>query len=240
MFNSKCFYSLSWCWVMGIDERILRALSNEYRKKIMEYLYDSGSAGYSELMRVAGFGVGESGRFSYHLKKLIDAGLVKQLSDGKYALTSKGLRVVGIMREEAFESPSIVDTIEGFLERIDQRRFVRGNLLVYSGLAFGVVGGLKTIFSLIGVPAKIELLGNTIYYVPDLSISLVVFIMGLVSLFMGLVILKKLFPKARLLELLVYQKYSYLLLSRSNLLRKYFVVYVLVTIAWLLLLFIPV
>ena len=224
---------------MGVDERVLRALSNEYRKKIMEYLYDSGSAGYSELMRVAGFGVGESGKFSYHLKKLIDAGLVKQLPDGRYALTSKGLRIAEIMCEEAYESPSIIDAIEGFLERIDQKRFVTGNLLVYSELAYSVVASLKTILSLINLPAKIELLGNTLYYVPNLTISLAVFVLGAILLLIGLYMLKRLLPKICLLELFVYQKYSYLLLSRSPLLRKYFIACIIITITWLLLLFIP-
>ena len=224
---------------MGVDERVLRALSNEYRKRIVEYLYDNGSAGYSELMRAAGFGVGESGRFSYHLKKLIDAGLVTQLHNGKYALSSKGLRIAEIMREEAYESVSIVDTIEGFLERINQKRFVTGNLLVYSGLAFGVVGGLKTVLSLISIPAKIEILGKTIYYIPNLSISIAVFVLGITLLSIGLYALKKLLPKARLLELFIYQKYSYLLLSRSRFLKKYFIAYILITITWLLLLFIP-
>ncbi len=225
---------------MGVDERVLRALSNEYRKRIVEYLYDNGSAGYSELMRAAGFGVGESGRFSYHLKKLVDTGLVKQLPDGRYALTSRGLRVAEIMREEAYESPSIIDAIEGFLERIDQKRFIIGNLLVYSGLAYSVVGGLKTILSLINLPAKIELLGNALYYVPNLTISFAVFVLGAMLLLVGLYVLKKLLPKARLLELFVYQKYSYLLLSRSIYLRKYFTAYIIVTISWLLLLFIPI
>jgi len=226
-------------WVMGVDEKVLRALSNEYRKKIVEYLYNSGSAGYSELMKAAGFNIGESGRFSYHLKKLIDAGLVKQLPDGKYALTPLGSRVAGIMHEEAYESPSIIDTIEGFLERINQKKFVTGNLLVYTGLAFSVVGGLKTVLSLINYPAKIELLGNTIYYVPDPKISLIIFTIGAISLLAGLLMLKKLFPKAHLLELLVYQKYSYLLLSRSTFLRKYFIAYIMVSIVWVLLIFIP-
>lgn len=224
---------------MGVDERVLRALSNEYRKRIVEYLYDNGSAGYSELMRAAGFGVGESGRFSYHLKKLIDAGLVTQLHDGKYALSSKGLRIAEIMREEAYESVSIVDTIEGFLERIDQKRFVSGNLLVYLGLAYSVVGGLKTVLSLISIPAKIEILGKTIYYIPNLSISIAVFVLGITLLSIGLYALKKLLPKARLLELFIYQKYSYLLLSRSRFLKKYFIAYILITITWLSLLFIP-
>ena len=226
--------------VLSVDEKTLRALSNEYRRRIVEYLYSSGSAGYSELMKAAGFSIGESGRFSYHLKKLVEAGLVKQLPDGRYALTPGGLRVAEIMREEAYESPSIIDTIEGFLERIDQKRFVTGNLLVYSGLAYSIVGGLKTILSIIGVPAKIELLGRTIYYVPDLSISLIVLVLGSILLTLGLYVLKKLLPKTRVLELFIYQKYSYLLLSRSIHLRKYFAIYVLITISWLLLLLVPI
>ncbi len=224
---------------MSVDEKTFRALSNEYRKKIVEYLYDNGSAGYSELMRAAGFGVGESGRFSYHLRKLVDAGIVKQLPDGRYSLTSKGVRVAEILREEAYESHSITDTIEGFLERIDQRRFVKGNLLVYAGLAYSIVGGLKTLLSLFGIPAKIELLGNTLYYIPVLHLSLAIFVFGAILLLVGLYLLKKTLPRTHVLELFVYQKYSYLLLSRSKYLKKYFTAYIIITITWLLLLFTP-
>ncbi len=224
---------------MSVDERTLRALSNENRKKIIEYLYNNGATSYSKLMRAIGFGIGESGKFSYHLKKLIDAGLIRQLPDRKYVLTRKGLRLTEIIQEETRDSPSLIDTIDNFLERIDHKKFIAGNLLVYTGIAFGVVSGLKTILSIIGIPAKIQILGNTLYYSPNLNLYIPILILAIILLVMGLYELKKTLPQARILELLIYQKYSYLLLSRSSYLKKFFTLYVFITISWLLMLFIP-
>ena len=50
---------------------------------------------------------------------------------------------------------------------------------------------------------------------------------------MGINLLKHTVPGASILELLIYQKYSFLLLSRSRRLNKYLIMYILATIAWL-------
>jgi len=225
---------------ISADERVLRALSNESRRKIIDYLYAHGPSSYSKIMRATGFGVGESGRFSYHLRKLVDAGLVGQLSDGRYSLTPMGAKVARIMHEETAEVPSITETIEEFLNRIDQSRFIHGSLLVYAGLAYTVVGGLRTLLAALNLPVEVKLLGATYHYTPGAAVSAAVLAIGVALLLAGLWVLKKVAPDTGVLELLIYQRYSYLLLSRSKHLKRYLAMYILATISWLILLFAPV
>ena len=218
---------------MASNEKVMRALANDDRRRMLEYLYSSGPSTYSEIMRAIGFGIGDSGRFAYHLKKLISAGLVKQLPDSRYTLTPEGRRVAAILHEEELEHPTIIDTLNEFSRIVDIKRFMNGSILVYTGLSFTVTGGILTLMSIIGIPTKIEIMGTAHYFIPNTIVSLTALVLGLISLWMGLGILKHILPGTSILELLIYQKYSFLLLSRSGKLNKYFLMYILVTIAWI-------
>ena len=106
-----------------VNEELLKAIANRDRRAILEALRKKKTSSYAELMKANGFVLGQSGRFSYHLRKLIKAGLVRKLPDGRYALTNIGMRVVDILLEE--ERPySIRDSIEGFLEETNEVRFL--------------------------------------------------------------------------------------------------------------------
>lgn len=218
---------------MVLDERVMRALANNERRKILEYLINTDASSYSEIMKALGYNIGNSSRFAYHLKKLINAGLVKQLPNGKYTLTPKGKNIANILREEESEYPTIIDTLSQFSRLINIREFMSGCILVYVGLSFTVLGGILTPMSIVGIPAKFEILGTIHYYIPNTTVSVMSLIIGLIILTMGINLLKHTVPGASILELLIYQKYSFLLLSRSRRLNKYLIMYILATIAWL-------
>jgi len=211
----------------------MRALANNERRKILEYLIRTGVSSYSEIMKALGYGVGDSSRFAYHLKKLINAGLVKQLPNGKYTLTPEGRNIANILREEESEHPTIIDTLSEFSRLINIRDFMNGCILVYVGLSFTVLGGILTLMSIVKVPAKFETLGTIHYYIPNTIVSIMSLILGLIALTIGINLLKHTVPGASFLELLIYQKYSFLLLSRSRRLNKYLIMYILATITWL-------
>ncbi len=224
--------------VTSFNEEVMRALANSDRQRILDYLYGSGPSTYSEIMKALGYGIGDSGRFAYHLKKLVDAGLIKQLSNGKYMLTAEGKRAAAILREEESDSPTIIDTLGEFSRTIDVGEFMTGNIVLYVGLSFTVIGGLLSIMSVAGVPAKIEVMGTARYFTPNPMVSLTALAIGLASLWIGIGTLKRVWPNASILELLVYQKYSFLLLSKSRKLDKYFLAYILATTAWITILLI--
>lgn len=93
-------------------------LGSEIRLRILESLYDravaagpmDGSASYSEIREDVG--VADSGRFSYHLDKLVGRFVSK--SDGGYRLRESGrtvvrLRRTGILSEDPMVEPEPVD-----------------------------------------------------------------------------------------------------------------------------------
>ncbi len=214
------------------DERVMRAIANECRRKMLEHLFDVGACGYTELMRAAGFGIGESGRFAYHLRRLIDAGLVKQLPDGRYGLTPKGRQVAAMVREESVDPPTIIDVLEEFSKSTNVSGFMRGSVLTFTGLGLAITGACLTVASLLNMPAKIEIMGNAHYVMPNAVWSVLSLAAGVLVLWAGIGTLKQAIPRASVLELLVYQKYSFLLMSRSGMLGKYLLMCVLGALLW--------
>ncbi len=202
-------------------EKSIRAIANEYRKRILEILYDKKSCRYSELLKLAGFNLGESGRFAYHLKKLLDYGLIKQLPNGKYTLTSQGANLVRILREEVGDSPTIIDVLDEFPRKIDTNRFIIGNLLLACGEVFLIIGALFVIQGLLNIPARIEFFGTILTFHVESIKGLILVIIGSTVLTIGLKILKRILPTATILELLIYQKYALLFASRSKKLGRY-------------------
>jgi CheY-like chemotaxis protein len=80
----------------------LEALANPIRRGVLQRLSE-GAAPFSEVMRAAG--LDDSPKMSFHLRKLVDAGLLRH--DGQlYLLTPRGAAAVGLLRDAAFLPPS--------------------------------------------------------------------------------------------------------------------------------------
>lgn len=80
------------------EHELLDILSNEIRRRILEYIHDRVEASYTELLELTGVG---SGTLNFHLKKL--EGLIGHTPRGTYILTDLGKLAVGIIlriREE--------------------------------------------------------------------------------------------------------------------------------------------
>ena len=77
-------------------EKIFDALGHRVRRRVVEELGKRGSATYSELMKAAG--VEDSGTFAFHLRKLLDLGLVRKNERGEYELTDLGMRAYSMIK----------------------------------------------------------------------------------------------------------------------------------------------
>ncbi len=212
------------------NEKFIRAIANDSRRRILEILYDKGSCRYSELLKLAGFSIGESGKFAYHLKKLLNYDLVKQLPTGEYTLTLQGMNLVRILKEEIDDSPAIIETLEDFSKKIDTNRFVIGNLLLAGGEVFLIIGVLFVIQGLLDIPARIEFFGTILTFHIEYARGLVLAITGMAVLITGLKIIRRILPNTTILELLIYQKYALLFASRSKGLKRYLAYYMLALI----------
>ncbi len=150
-----------------MDKRILKALSNEHRVRLLRVL-EEGPKTYSDLMVHLRFDPErDRGKFTYHLNLLREAGLIQQ-QDGFYRLSKSGL--------------TVMETLEASEPRVGRRpRF----LAYFRGL--GRVRRLIVAFLFLGV--GLYLLAATIAF---WSWSLGYensFLVGLVALFLGLVCL---------------------------------------------------
>ncbi len=209
------------------NEKMIRAVANEHRRRILEILYNRRSCRYSELLKLAGFGVGESGRFAYHLKKLLDYGLVKQLPNGEYTLTTQGKSIVRILREEVDDEPTIIDVLEGFSRKMNTDRFIVGNILLACGEVFTIIGAVLAVQGFLKIPAKLEFFGTIREFYIDPLRGLLLAAMGVIVLAISLRILRGVLPSKSILELLIYQRYALLFASRSTRLKRYLGYYVL-------------
>ena len=215
---------------MEIKEDYIRIIANEHRRRILNILFENRKCRYSELLKLSGFSMGESGRFAYHLKKLLDSGLIKQFPDGRYGLTEQGVNTVRLLREGEDDGSTIISSLEKFSERIDTDRYVLGNLLLSIGEVFLVVGLIFIIQGLLHVPIKIEFFSSNIQLYVSVSKGLLLVIIGAIVLCIGLRVLKRILPELGVMELLIYQKYSLLFVSRSGKLKYYVGLYVVVAV----------
>jgi len=215
--------------VLG-NEVVVRAVANEYRRKVLEHLLESGASTYTELMRASG--LEESSKFAYHLRRLVAAGLVKQGVDGKYRLTSRGRRVAAMLKEEELDPPTVLDTLSEFSKSYNVRRFAFGSIGVGIGLWYLVGGSIMTVTSLLGVPAKLEVVGRVYYALLNPAITALMMVAGLAALIVGLKLLSTEFPDASALQLVMMQKYTTFLLLRSSYLKTYLVAYLAAALAF--------
>jgi len=89
--------------------RVVKAISSPLRAQILSLLA-RGPMSYTEMMRSLGLSPDrDAGKFAYHLKMLVNAGLIRQNSDGgRYEITDLGRLAHGIL--------------EGLEERLSPRR----------------------------------------------------------------------------------------------------------------------
>jgi len=96
---------------MGEDlEKIFDALGHRIRRRVIEELGRRGSATYSELMKAAG--VEDSGTFAFHLRKLLDLGLVRKNERGEYELTDLGIQRVTKVSIESMPRELLEEVLE--------------------------------------------------------------------------------------------------------------------------------
>ena len=72
---------------------VLKALNHDLRRYMIQYLHEiSRSTTFTNLLEQMNYETKNSGSFSYHLKLLLDAGLVSKTEENLYTLTSLGER----------------------------------------------------------------------------------------------------------------------------------------------------
>lgn len=97
------------CEIKMIDthkekESVLKALSNSTRREIMRQIVAKQGATYTQMMEILGLDPSlKSGRFNYHLKELVDAGLIFQL-DGVYKISELGEKALILIDQVSKES----------------------------------------------------------------------------------------------------------------------------------------
>ncbi|MEM2419780.1 MAG: anaerobic ribonucleoside-triphosphate reductase [Candidatus Bathyarchaeia archaeon] len=81
--------------------RVLKAVSSAIRLQILNLLFDRGELSYTELMNLLKMSPSrDAGRFAYHLKFLLKAGLVEaDVESKKYRLTDLGSMVLEVAEE---------------------------------------------------------------------------------------------------------------------------------------------
>jgi len=213
------------------DEVVIRAVASEYRRKVLEHLLSNGASTYTELMRASG--LEESGKFAYHLRRLVAAGLIRQGVDGKYRLTSRGRKVAAMLKEEELDPPTVLDTLSEFNKSYNVRRFVYGSVGIGVGLWYLVCGSIMTLTSVLGVPAKLEVVGTTYYVLFNPAVTGLIAAAGLAALLMGFKLLSTEFPEASALQIVMMQRYTTFLLLRSAYLRTYLTVYLIAALTFI-------
>ena len=77
---------------MAIND-VLKALNHDLRRDMIQYLQEVStlrSVTFTDLLESMKYETKNSGSFSYHLKLLLDAGLVSKTEDNTYSITSLG------------------------------------------------------------------------------------------------------------------------------------------------------
>lgn len=157
-------------------EDVVGALKSSFRRRILHRL-SRGSLRYSELMKSVGVEPEDSGWFAYHLKVLVDAGLVSRNGE-MYYLSRVGRKAVLLLREVSKKEDSIsVRFLEGMsrISFLDELKAVWALILLTFSIYFlsnsnqGLVGimiGFCLLFSSILLYASIAFSARSIYVLP--------------------------------------------------------------------------
>ncbi|MCD6563853.1 MAG: helix-turn-helix transcriptional regulator [Thermoproteales archaeon] len=219
-----------------MDDKILRALSNENRKRILEQLYFNNYLEYAELMKRVGFKIGESGKFAYHSNKLEEAELIKKRIDGKYELTSKGRKIVKILLEENIKD---VDPITDFSKNINVDLYAISSIIMFAGLFSLIYNSILLILAFLNLPARIVIMGQVYVRIINVHLSFLMLFIGGTLTLLSLYLLKKSGTKYTFIEKIVLQKYLFLILVNRGSIGKYLFFLVLAIIFSVVSSFIP-
>jgi len=106
--------------VSSTEDRIFEALGHKLRRSIIEYLGRAGSSSYSELMKA--LGVEDSGTFAFHVKKLVELGIIEKDESGNYRLTDLGAKAYEIIRGLKEEAKAVEAVKEAVAERREEAK----------------------------------------------------------------------------------------------------------------------
>ncbi len=140
---------------------------------------------------------------------------------------------MSVLAEEESDSCTILDALEGFAKKVDVDAFFLGSVLFASGLFISVFGLVTAVLGALGMPYRVEVMGHVYYKYPNVVLAALGAVAGALLSSLALRVLKASFPGSSTLELLVYQRYTFFLLSRTGKLGKYVLVYVLVVVVTL-------
>ena len=84
--------------LQSVSMRVFRAVSSPIRMQILLLLYHGGAMSYTEIMKSLRLSPDrDAGKFAYHLKRLLQANLIKPDSgNGSYVITDLGRLVVNM------------------------------------------------------------------------------------------------------------------------------------------------
>jgi DNA-binding transcriptional ArsR family regulator len=150
-------------------ETVLKALSNSTRREIMRQIVGRGGATYTEMMEILGLDPSlKSGKFNYHLKELVDAGLILQVN-GIYRITDLGEKALilidQVSKETKIDRYGVLHAAISMNPREElslfksQFGFGPGFVLLMLGIIFSLVSGgiqlldliVATVFIIIGI-----------------------------------------------------------------------------------------
>ena len=136
-------------------KEVLKALNHAKRRDILLYLKDLGrDATFSELMDYLEIDTKISSQFSYHLKLLLQAGLIEKRNE-KYAITPLGLKATSML--------DLVDTsekTESIVQKISNsyKNLTIFDQIIISFQAFAIVLFLMTLTGIVGDYTKLGVL----------------------------------------------------------------------------------
>ncbi|MBN2230710.1 MAG: helix-turn-helix transcriptional regulator [Candidatus Thorarchaeota archaeon] len=129
------------------SENVLKALSSSTRRTIMKQISDRGSATYTEIMQVLGLDPDlMSGTFNYHLKELIEAGLIER-TNGEYRISDLGKRALILVDQVTKDAKIDRYNVLGAVMSMSPRK----ELQLFLGQMGMMIGFMLTIISLIPV-----------------------------------------------------------------------------------------
>ena len=160
------------------SEVVIKAISNEIRRNIIRLLIDK-QLSYTEIAHLLNFELRrESGKFNFHLKELVQAGLIDNTTtDETYKLTDKGTEVyyllLDIEKDREIDPHGLMTALIK-LEGKKEFFFFVAVLAIVAGLQALLIG-LVGLFGL-GFYLQIQIVGGILS-----AIGLVIFVWGVMT-----------------------------------------------------------
>ncbi|WP_455143218.1 winged helix-turn-helix domain-containing protein [Candidatus Hodarchaeum mangrovi] len=144
----------------SFDERVIKALNHDIRRKILLELYEHGLAGYSDLARVLNL---KPGVFYHHVRILEDALLIEQDQEKIYQITYRGYQALEFLKTSFVP----IETSDGFSWLNHYNLFsskISSRPLFISILLIGLISMFLIYLNLV---KKIGIIGFFIFTVKD-------------------------------------------------------------------------